>query len=581
MSANVGFSLHGLAVAQGIAIGRAHLHFQSSLQVTRYSVPDDLLDAEVARFDSAVDKVRHELQELRQNVPAGAPPEFAAFLELHLMILNDDTLSGAPRALLRQQGCNAEWALKQQMNSLIEQFMQIEDNYLRERQEDVKQVVERVLKVLMGQVAATPTHKATEDSILVAVDLSPADMLLFKQHPFQAFVTDQGGATSHTAILARSLGIPSVVALHHAWPMIREGETLIVDGMSGVVIVNPDAIILSEYRLRQEQWHLEKRKLSRLRTTRATTLDGTSIDLWANIESPDDVESAKKSGATGIGLYRTEFLFMNRPDLPGEEEQFSAYRKVAQAMRDQVVTIRTLDIGADKSAESIVQAQSLNPALGLRAIRYCLSEPRLFLVQLRAILRASHFGHVHLLIPMLSQVHELKQTFALLEQAKKELRDEMIPFNERMPVGGMIEVPAAALALPLFLDKLDFLSLGTNDLIQYTLAIDRADDSVAHLYDPLHPAILQLVFTTIQSAHRANVHVAVCGEMAGDPLMTRLLLGFGLRTFSMHPAHVPEIKQNILKTSLPLLSGPVKRILRTYEPEQLESLIGNLNRLAM
>ncbi len=572
------FSIHGIAVAQGIAIGHAHLFLQTSLEVTHYSVPQVRLDAEIQRFDNAIATVRNELRELERQTPLGTPPEFAAFLQLHLMILNDDTLSGAPRVLIQQQGCNAEWALKQQMDSLIEQFEQIEDSYLRERKEDVTQVVERVLKALMGQPAtAVPEHKAGMDSILVAHDLGPADMMLFKQQSFHAFITDMGGATSHTAILARSLGIPSVVALHHAWAMIREGEPIIVDGMAGVVIVNPDPLVLAEYRLRQEQWHLERQKLKRLRTTRATTLDGTDIELWANIESPDDVDAVKKSGATGIGLYRSEFLFMNRTDLPGEEEQFNAYRRVAEALRGNVVTIRTLDIGGDKPIEQAPKAQTLNPALGLRAIRYCLSEPRLFKTQLRAILRASRFGKIHLLLPMLSNGTELSQALSLLEQSKTELRAEGIPFVEDIPVGGMIEVPAAALALPVFIGKLDFLSIGTNDLIQYTLAIDRADDSVAHLYDPTHPAVLFLVSHTIRTALKSGIPVSVCGEMAGNPELTRLLLGFGLRAFSMHPAHLPEIKQIILKTSLPDLQPLIKKILTSYDSNRLRDLIERLN----
>jgi phosphotransferase system enzyme I (PtsI) len=576
----VSFSIHGIAVANGIAIGHAHLYSHTSLEVTHYAVPHERIPSEIERFDHAVTAVRNELQELEHHVPPGAPPEFSAFLQLHRMILDDGTLSAAPRQLIQQQGCNAEWALKQQMDQLLEQFEQIEDSYLRERKEDVVQVVERVLKALSGHApAAFPALRQDADTILVAHDLSPADMMLFKNQPFQAFITDMGGATSHTAILARSLGIPSVVALHHAWAMIREGEPIIVDGMAGVVIVNPDPLVLTEYRLRQEQWNIERQKLKRLRTTRATTLDGTDIDLWANIELPDDVDAAKKSGATGIGLFRSEFLFMNRNDVPGEEEQFNAYRHVAQAMRGQVVTIRTLDIGADKQTELSPTARALNPALGLRAIRYCLSEPGLFRTQIRAILRASHFGNVHLLVPMLSSSSEINQMLTLVAQAKRELIEEGIPFNDKVPVGGMIEIPASALALPLFIGKLDFLSIGTNDLIQYTLAVDRADDAVAHLFDPLHPAVLYLVAHTIRTAEKAGIPVAVCGEMAGDAALTRLLLGFGLREFSMHPAHLPAVKQAILKTSIPELQSLVRKILNTYDPVKLESLIQRLNRL--
>jgi phosphotransferase system enzyme I (PtsI) len=573
------FALHGIAVSNGIAIGRAHLFAQTSLEVTHYSIPPERLNAEAERFKAAVNVVRDELTELEQNIPAGAPPELAAILQLHRMVLDDATLSVEPIGLIHEQGCNAEWALRQQMDSLIEQFEQIEDAYLRERKEDVNQVGERVLKALMGKTGATAGHVPHADSILVAHDLSPADMMVFKNHRFQAFITDMGGATSHAAIVARSLGIPSVVALHHAWAMIREDETIIVDGTSGVVIVNPDPLVLGEYRLRQEQRVLEQQKLRRLRTTRATTLDEKKVELWANIESPDDIDAVKKSGATGIGLYRSEFLFMNRSSSPGEEEQFLAYRQVAEAMKGQPITIRTLDIGADKPIESEHINQSLNPALGLRAIRYSLSEPRQFRTQLRAILRASHFGNVHLLIPMLSSSSEITQVTALIEQAKAELREEGLPFNEDIPVGGMIEIPASAIALPVFIGKLDFLSIGTNDLIQYTLAIDRADDQVAHLYNPFHPAILYLVAHTIRTAQKAEVPVAVCGEMAGDVRFTRLLLGFGLKEFSMHPAHVPEVKQMIIKTSTEDIQPLVKKILNTYDPDKQAELIARLNQV--
>ncbi len=534
--------------------------------------------AEIQRFEQALHQVTQELEGLERQIPAGAPAEMAAFLQLHRLILKDEMLARTPRQSIQTQGCNAEWALKQQLDSLIDRFEQMEDPYLRQRRDDIWQVGERLLKALTGQPAPhLPAHHEAADSILVAHDLSPADMVLFKEHPFQSFITDMGGATSHTAILARSLGIPSVMALHHAWQMIREGELLIVDGMAGVVIVNPDNQILAEYRLRQEQWSLERQKLKRLRTTRATTLDGTPIELLANIEMPGDVDAVKKSGARGIGLFRTEFLFMNRPSLPGEEEQFHAYRQVAEALRGLPVTIRTLDIGADKPVEPSGIVSTLNPALGLRAIRYCLAEPQIFLTQIRAILRASHFGQVQMLLPMLSSRSELLQTLVLVEQAKAELTQQAIPFNLHLPIGGMIEVPAAALALPLFLDKLDFLSIGTNDLIQYTLAIDRTDDAVAHLFDPLHPAVLMLIAHTLRTAQKAGKPIAICGEMAGNPTMTRLLLGFGLREFSMHPAHLPEVKQVILKTSLTDLQNPVKRILSTHDPDKLEEILTRLN----
>lgn len=571
------FAMHGVGVSGGIAIGYAHLISHAALEVPLYALSSEQVPNETARFEAAIAATRLELEALRVNIPAGSPAEFDAFLDLHLLILADATLSETPIDLIQNQRINAEWALKQQMDALLSQFEQIEDDYLRERKADVVQVVERVLKELLGHPGSVSQPANTDASrILVAHDLSPADMMLFKQQRFAAFITDVGGATSHTAIVARSLNIPSIVALHHARQLIRENELLIVDGQQGVVIVNPDKQILAEYKLRQSQWEIEKQKLKRLKSTAATTLDGTAVELHANIELPQDIPQVKASGATGIGLFRSEFLFLNRDDLPDEEEQFAAYRKVAQDMKGLPVTIRTLDLGADKQLR-FADRSGDNPALGLRAIRLCLSEPQMFHTQLRAILRASHYGKVRLLIPMLSSLSELRQALHLIGHAKQELAAEGMPFDTRIPVGGMIEIPAAALSAQTFAKHLDFLSIGTNDLIQYTLAIDRTDDTVAHLYDPLHPAVLQLIAMTIAAADKAGIPVSVCGEMAGDASLTRLLLGFGLRQFSMHPAHLLKVKQQILKSDLPHITGVAQKMLKAHEPEKLHQLLARLN----
>jgi phosphotransferase system enzyme I (PtsI) len=434
-----------------------------------------------------------------------------------------------------------------------------------------------VLKALMGQRAPLAPKLSDEHKlIVVAHDLSPADMLLFKRHEYGGFVTDVGGVTSHTAILARSLNIPALVGLHHARHMIREGELLIVDGIQGVLVVDPDPLVLAEYRLRQSQHELERKKLGRLRSTPAATLDGTAIELYANIELPQDLDKVHESGAQGIGLFRTEFLFMNRKDLPGEDEQYEAYREVARKMAGKPVVIRTLDIGADKALDGHVEAMP-NPALGLRAIRYCLAEPHIFLTQLRAILRASHHGKVRILLPMVAHAHEVDQALVLIRQARQQLDERRQPYDKALEVGGMIEIPAAALAVPMFIKRLDFLSLGTNDLIQYTLAIDRTDDAVAHLYDPLHPAVLHLVAQVIHAAVRARTPVAVCGEMAGDLALTRLLLGFGLRNFSMHPAQLLAIKQRVLRTDLAAAEPLAQKVLRSNDAAITRELLAQLN----
>jgi len=571
--------LHGVAVSSGITIGQAHLVSSARLEAAHYEIAEAAVPAEIFRFDAAIARARQELSAIESQIAGDAPAEFGAFINLHRMILADSSLSQAPRELIRERRTNAEWALVQQMEKLVAQFEEIEDPYLRERRQDIEQVVERVLKALAGGNAApAPPPSAEGDLIVVAHDLSPADMILFKRHKFGGFVTDVGGVTSHTAIVARSLNIPALVGLHHARQMIRENDMLIVDGIQGVLVVDPDPVVLGEYRLRQSQYGLERQKLKRLKSTPSATLDGTPVELFANIELPQDLGDVQESGAQGVGLFRTEFLFMNRKALPSEDEQFEAYREVAKAMDGRPVVIRTLDLGADKALDGDHAGVEMpNPALGLRAIRYCLAEPQLFLAQLRAILRASRFGHVRILLPMLAHAHEIEQSLTMLKQARQQLDDKRVAYDSAVAVGGMIEVPAAALALPMFMRKLDFLSIGTNDLIQYTLAIDRTDDAVAHLYDPLHPAVLHLIAHTIQAANRGGTPIAVCGEMAGDPALTRLLLGFGLRNFSMHAQQLLAIKERVLRTNLAEAQPLAQRVLRQSDPAKTRELLVKLN----
>ena len=574
------FALHGIGVSGGIAIGRAQLVSHATLEVAHYTIPASRVDSEIARLDNALAEVRDELEGLHGSMTAGdAPAEFGAILDVHTMILSDPTISETPKRIIAEQHCNAEWALTQQMNVLVEQFEEIEDSYLRERKADVVQVVERVLKRLLGKPGALVPAGAEQHTILVAHDLSPADVIQFKTHRYAGFITDLGGVTSHTAIVARSLAVPAVAATHNGRGLIRENELLILDGTNHVVIVNPDKSVLAEYRLKQGELELGRAKLRRLKSKPATTLDGHAVALEANIELPGDLAQALDNGATGIGLFRSEFLFLNRDGLPSEDEQFEAYRSVAAGMDGKPVTIRTFDLGADKHKEGLdgLARVAPNPALGLRAVRFCLAEPRLFLTQLRAILRASHYGKVRILVPMLASVGEIDQTLALIAQAKETLREQGIPFDSGVPVGGMIEIPAAVLAISAFLAKLDFLSIGTNDLIQYTLAVDRSDDAVSHLYDPLHPAVLRLIAMAIASADKATVPIAVCGEMAGDPQLTRLLLGLGLRNFSMHPAHLLTVKQRVLTSEFATARAFTDRMRRVDDPGKLVSLLDRLN----
>ena len=574
------FVLHGIGVSGGVAIGRAQLVSHATLEVAHYAIRPEQVAAEIDRLTLALRAVQKELEALHGAMTSGdAPAEFGAFLDVHWMILTDPTLSEAPKRMIAEQLCNAEWALTQQMNVLVEQFESIEDPYLRERKADVVQVVERVLKVLLGKRSGVLPASAEEQTILVAHDLSPADVIQFKSHHFAAFLTDLGGASSHTAIVARSLNVPAVVATHNARGLIREHELLIVDGAKNVVIVNPDRSVLAEYRLKQGEIELARKKLKRLKTTRAATIDGTDIELFANIELPDDLDQALDNGAGGIGLFRSEFLFLNRQGLPSEEEQFEAYRQVAAGMRGKPVVIRTFDLGADKSKEGLdgLVRVAPNPALGLRAVRFCLAEPRLFLTQLRAILRASHYGDIRILLPMLASVAEIDQTLVLLAQAKGSLLERGVPFNPSIEVGGMIEIPAAVLTIEPFARRLDVLSIGTNDLIQYTLAVDRADEAVSHLYDPMHPAVLKLIALAIATANKVGVPIAVCGEMAGEVRLTRLLLGMGLRNFSMHPAHLLAVKQRVLMTDVGEIRPLVRRLLRGEETMKVAALLEKLN----
>ena len=576
----VSFALNGVGVSGGIAIGRAQLLSHATLEVAQYVIPASKVDPEIARFTAAVKEVQKELEGLHLAMTGGdVPGEFGAFLDVHWMILNDPTVSEVPKKIILEQRCNAEWALTQQLGVLVEQFEQIEDAYLRERKSDIVQVGERILKWLMGKPGALPALLAEEQTILVAHDLSPADVIQFKSHHYGAFLTDVGGVTSHTAIVARSLNVPAVVATHNARQLIRDTEMLIVDGDSGVVIINPDRAVLAEYRLKQSELGLERQKLKRLRLKPAETIDGHHVELYANIELPEDLAQTVENGATGIGLFRSEFLFLNRDGLPTENEQFEAYRAVAAGMHGQPVTIRTFDMGADKQIGGLdgFARVAPNPALGLRAVRFCLAEPRLFLTQLRAILRASHYGRVRILVPMLASSSEIDQTLQMIEQAKEHLREQGVPFDSGVQVGGMIEIPAAIIAMDAFLAKLDFLSIGTNDLIQYTLAVDRADEAVAHLYDPLHPAVIRLLALAIGLANKAGKPIAVCGEMAGEVALTRLLLGLGLRNFSMHPAHLLTVKQRVLTTEVAAAKSLIDRIRRADSPSKIAALVDKLN----
>ncbi|MFC5497151.1 phosphoenolpyruvate--protein phosphotransferase [Caenimonas terrae] len=582
------FSIHGLPVARGIAIGRAVLMASSRVDVAHYFIEPGQVESEITRVRVGRNAVVDEIHRLQQTIaamgPKEAPHELAALLDVHLMLLQDEELISGVKHWISERLYNAEWALTTQLEVLARQFDDMEDEYLRERKADLEQVAERILRYMKGvgsPVAPPAARRKTQqdllldDSIdvplvLIAHDLSPADMLQFKQSVFAGFATDVGGKTSHTAIVARSMDIPAVVGARGSSHLVRQDDWVIIDGDAGVMIVDPSPIILAEYGFKQRQAELERGRLSRLRHTPAVTLDGQKVELLANIEMPEDAPGAVLAGAVGVGLFRSEFLFMGRKgDLPGEEEQYQAYKKAVEGMQGLPVTIRTIDVGADKQLDdSISDAAHLNPALGLRAIRWSLADPAMFLTQLRAILRAAAHGQVNLLIPMLAHASEIRQTLSLVDFARAELDNRGLPYGP-VKLGAMIEIPAAALTLKIFLKYFDFLSIGTNDLIQYTLAIDRADESVAHLYDPLHPAVLRLVAETIAECDAQGKGVSVCGEMAGDITLTRLLLGMGLRSFSMHPAQILAVKQEVLRADAARLAPWAQRVIEAEDPASM------------
>lgn len=574
-------SVHGAGIGAGIFIGSATVFRHDRPEVPEYSLDEGQVEGEVARFRAAVQRARHRLLSLQRSLPLDAPSEIGTFIDAHVLMLDDPLIAEQPVTVIREQRRNAEWALMTQSTLLIDAFDRIEDSYLRSKKLDVEQVVNRVQDELLNSSTDTddPFEVALDGQVVVTHDLSPADAVLLRNRRMGAFVTNLGSPISHTAILARSLRVPAVLGLHGAIRYIRTGDTLIVDGGRGLVLIEPDAQTVREYRQRQRQQALYHRSLEDLKDTEARTRDGETIALMANIELPEEVQSSLRVGASGIGLYRTEFLFMNRDDPPSEEEQFDTYRRVVEAMRRPVV-IRTLDLGADKQVDGgrTSRGAGMNPSLGLRAVRLCLREPNLFRPQLRAILRASAFGPVQIMVPMMSSVSELGQVLEMIAEVKRELHRQREAFDPQVPVGGMIEVPAAAIAADVFADRLDFLSIGTNDLIQYTLAIDRVDDDVSYLYDPLHPSVLRLIHNTIRAGDAAGIPVAMCGEMAGDPDYTRLLLGLGLRVFSMDPDAVPEVKKRVLDAVVGELKSAADKMLVTAEPDQLRDLLERLNR---
>ena len=577
----MGIVLHGVAAGKGIAIGRAHLVVRGHEEVPQYDLAENEIAAETARFEAAIKTTRRQLEQIRSTIPENAPTELGAFISLHLMLLTDVTLSREPLDIIEEQHINAEWALKIQTDRLSQQFDAINDEYLRTRKQDMLQVVERIHNNLAGSGNELNLDaNLLDDTILITHDLSPADTVHLKEQRVTAFVTDAGGPTSHTAILGRSLDIPSVIGLRNARQLISEHEWVIVDGINGVLIINPDDIVLAEYRRKLRAYKSKQRELNKLKDTAATTEDGTQIELYANIENAEDIKALHKFGADGVGLFRSEYLYLNRDTLPDEEEQYGVYADIVKKMKGKPLTIRTVDLGVDKNPRWFGQNGtpngSLNPALGLTGIRLCLAEPVMFRTQMRAILRAAAHGPVKMMWPMITSVSELKQCLTHLETARRQLIEREETFGE-VSTGCMIEIPSAALTVSSLLKPVDFVSIGTNDLIQYTLSVDRGDDAVSYLYQPAHPAVLRLLAHIIRTANRMNKTVSLCGEMAGDTTFTRLLLGMGLRSFSMNTNNLLAVKDIVIHSHIDRLEQEILRIQRNEDPDKADKLLKQLN----
>ncbi|MBI1422702.1 MAG: phosphoenolpyruvate--protein phosphotransferase [Gammaproteobacteria bacterium] len=576
-------ALQGTGVSSGIAIGPVHIMRRDALEIIEYTLEEERIEEEIHRFHSALEMAKQHLQRIREQIPVHTRSDIVAFIDTHLLMLDDSTLSKVPVQLIQQHRCNAEWALKLQRDALVKVFDEMDDPYLRTRRDDVDHVVNNVLRILLNspvyhQVGHHQEHRLT-GHIIIADDLSPADAVLMQHQGIGGFVTERGGPTSHTAILARSLGIPAIVGLHHAQAFLSDHETIIIDGRRGTLIGSPDTQILQHYLFAKRQEQLLQEEHRRNRDLPAVSLDGTPISLNANIELPEDLHLTLQTSAEGVGLYRTEYLFMNRDEPPTEEEQFEVYRTIVERLDGKPLTIRTLDLGADKQIDGSTPNNLTNPALGLRAIRLCLKEPALFFPQLRAIYRASAYGPVRLMLPMISSTQELIQILRHLDSVRHQLSNHAIPFDPALPIGGMIEVPAAAINAEMLGEYLDFFSIGTNDLIQYTLAIDRIDDEVNYLYDPLHPAVLKLIGMTVAAGNKLGIPVTMCGEMAGDMRYTRLLLGLGLRNFSMHPNSIAEVKRIIAQSDVYLLAEQVTRLLHATSHEAFHTALNALTAL--
>lgn len=563
----------GISASPGIVIGRAYVLHSESFRIFPRKISEDEVEREVERFKRAIKESKREILAVKENFEERADaPGLTEIFDTHIHLLEDLVLTEETIRRVREEKRNVESIFSENVDAIEKRFSSVPDEYLRQRLHDIQAVSGRVLRKLLRKEKQSLSH-LSEKVIVIAHDLTPAETAGMDRRNVLAFATDVGGRTSHTAIMAKALEIPAVVGAKDASQYVRNDDVIIVDGFEGVVIVDPDEKTLNEYQIRRER-HLEsERVLEQLKHLPAQTLDGHTVVLSANIDLPEEVESALGHGAQGIGLLRTEFLFLNRTTPPGEDEQVEAYSKVARLVSPNPVTIRTLDIGGDKLLGGRAGYREVNPFMGCRAIRFCLEHPEIFKPQLRAILRASASGKVKLIFPMITSLSELAQARDILDEAREELRAEGIPFDPEMPVGVMVETPAAVVIADVLARDVDFFSIGTNDLIQYSLAVDRVNERVAHLYEPAHPGILRMLKLVVDAAHEAGVGLSVCGEVAGDLPIALVLVGLGLNEFSMAATAIPEIKKLIRSVSLKDVEGFASRLLELSTTKEVRSEI--------